>query len=133
LWLTEFYGESEWGMAKMALQKATNYQTVAYLDPFDHVRTQAQKPDLVLKPDSLEQAIAMSLEMLKMPVINLLIIDSLFLLPSTQISFEESLLKLVKGAERAQKPIYLLNPDNRSRKLLEKNLKSFCNSQIWIH
>ena len=117
----------------MALQKAAEYQTVAYLDPFDHVRTQARMPDLVLKPDSIDQAIAMSIEMLKTPVIKLLIIDSLFLLRTSQTSFEECLLKLVKAAEKAQKPVFLLNPDNGSRKLLEKNLKSFCSSQIWVH
>lgn len=117
----------------MALQKASAYQTVAYLDPFDHLRTQIQLPDLVLKPDSIDQAIAMSLEMLKTPVIKLLIIDSLFLLPSEKISFEESLTKLVQAAEQARKPIFLLNPDNRSRKLLEKSLRSFCSSQIWVH
>lgn len=120
-------------MAQMALQKAVEYQTVAYLDPFDHVRTQTRRPDLLLKPDSIEQAIAMSLEMFKMPVIKLLIVDSLFLLPSERTSFEESLTKLVQAAEQARKPVFLINPDNSSRKLLEKNLKSFCSSQIWVH
>lgn len=116
----------------MALIHAKNHKTVAYIDPFDNLRTQSQKPDLVLKPYSQEQAIAMGVEMLKTKIVDLVMIDSLFLLPSEEIYFEESLSKLVKAAEKYAKPVFLLNPDNQVRKLLEKNLKSFCSSQFRI-
>lgn len=132
MWLTEFYGESEWEITQKALTEAQKYRTVAYLDPFENLSLHAHKPDLILKPDSLEQAIAMSFEMLRTKIIDLLVIDSLFLLGSEKISFEESLLKLVKAAEKNEKPIFLLNPDNQIRKLLEKNLISFCSSRIRV-
>lgn len=132
LWLTEFYGENEWAIVKQALEQAWNYKTVAYLDPFDNLRTQSQKPDLILKPNSIEQAVSMSREMLKTKIVDLLVIDSLFLLPSDKPRLEESLSELVKAAEKNAKPIFLLNPDNGARRLLEKNLKSFCSSQIWV-
>ncbi len=132
LWLIEFYGERECEIAKIALQQASNYRTIAYLDPFDNLRSQNSRPDLVLKPDALEQAIAMSLELFKTKIVELLMIDSLFLLPSQKTGYEESLVQLVKLAERYAKPVFLLNPDNTARRLLEKNLKSFCSSQIWV-
>src|SRR3989338_9229922 len=78
LWLTEFYGDCELGLSKAALQKAQNYKTVACLDPFENCRMQIQKPDLILKPNSIDQAILMSQEMLKTKIINLVILDSLF-------------------------------------------------------
>lgn len=133
LWLTEFYGDSELALSMIALKKAAIYDTVAYLDPFDNLRLQNKKPDLILKPNSTEQAILMSLEMLKTKIIKLLIVDSLFLLPRDNLRAEESLVLLVKAAEENSKPVFLLNPENQTRKLLQKNLKSFCNSQIWVN
>ncbi|MEI6806628.1 MAG: hypothetical protein WCK49_09025 [Myxococcaceae bacterium] len=132
LWLTEFYGESEWEITQKALLEAQTHKTIAYLDPFGNLAMQSQKPDLILKPDSLEQAIAMSIEMLQTKIIDLLIIDSLFLLDSEKMGFEESLLKLVKAAEKNEKPVFLLNLDNPIRRLLEKTLNSFFSSRICV-
>lgn len=133
LWLTEFYGENELSLAKTAMNRSAIYETVAYLDPFDNLHTQSKKPDLILKPNTADQAVLMSIEMLQTKAIKLVVIDSLFLLPSEKIRPEESLVRLVKSAEENQKPVFLLNPDNAVRKLLQTNLKAFCNSQIRVY
>ena len=133
LWLTEFYGDCELELAKAALQKAEIYKTVAYVGDFAMQKLCKKGQEfLILKPDSVEQAVLMSQEMLKTEIVNLVIIDSLFLLPNKNMRFEKGLVCLVKAAEENRKPVFLLNPDNGARKLLQKSLKAFCRHQIQI-